>query len=46
MNSLRTTLDEYLGARRALGHKLILTERLLRRFRRLCRPRARRLHHD
>ncbi|MCP3460809.1 tyrosine-type recombinase/integrase [Bradyrhizobium sp. CCGUVB23] len=32
MNSLRTALDEYLGARRALGHKLILTGRLLRRF--------------
>jgi integrase/recombinase XerD len=32
MSSLRTALDEYLGARRALGHKLILTGRLLRRF--------------
>ncbi len=27
-----TALDDYLGARRALGHKLILTGRLLRRF--------------
>lgn len=32
MSSLRTALDEYLAVRRALGHKLILTGRLLRRF--------------
>ncbi|MDR3096131.1 MAG: tyrosine-type recombinase/integrase [Paraburkholderia sp.] len=32
MNSLRTALDEYLAVRRALGHKLILSGRLLRRF--------------
>ena len=32
MNSLRTALDEYIAVRRALGYKLLLTGRLLRRF--------------
>jgi len=32
MSSLQTTLDEYLAVRRALGHKLLLEGRLLRRF--------------
>jgi hypothetical protein len=32
MSSLRTALDEYLAVRRALGHKLLLSGRLLRRF--------------
>jgi len=32
MSSLRTSLDEYLAVRRALGYQLRLTGRLLRRF--------------
>src|SRR5947199_311597 len=32
MSLLRTTLDEYLAVRRALGYQLRLTGRLLRRF--------------
>ena len=32
MSSLQTALDEYLAVRRALGHKLLLEGRLLRRF--------------
>ena len=32
MSSLRTALDEYLAVRRALGYKLLLPGRLLRRF--------------
>jgi integrase len=32
MSSLRTALDEYLAVRRALGYKLLLAGRLLRRF--------------
>ena len=32
MSSLQIALDEYLSMRRALGYKLLLEERLLRRF--------------
>ena len=32
MSSLQTALDEYLAVRRALGYKLLLEGRLLRRF--------------
>jgi integrase/recombinase XerD len=32
MSALQETLDEYLAARRALGHKLLLPGRLLQRF--------------
>jgi integrase/recombinase XerD len=32
MSPLRTALDEYIAVRRALGYKLLLTGRLLRRF--------------
>jgi hypothetical protein len=32
MSSLQTALYEYLAVRRALGHKLVLEGRLLRRF--------------
>ena len=32
MSSLQTALGEYLAVRRALGHKLLLEGRLLRRF--------------
>jgi integrase/recombinase XerD len=32
MSSLQTALDDYLAVRRALGYKLLLEGRLLRRF--------------
>jgi integrase/recombinase XerD len=32
MSALQEALDEYLAARRALGHKLLLYGRLLQRF--------------
>ena len=40
MSSLQSALDEYLAVRRALGYKLVLEGRLLRRFIEFAKQRA------
>ena len=40
MSSLQTALDDYLAVRRALGYKLLVEGRLLRRFIEFAKHRA------